>query len=109
MRKSENPKSSGFAGVRGGRRIEQVRQPLARYSMWCATTPNEAYARVLEGFPGLRKFHFLDTERPFLSSAGLLLDTIDFATVRSSGHDIWLADDDRLAVLLPIAGAIRLH
>ncbi|MGD9805472.1 MAG: helix-turn-helix transcriptional regulator [Hyphomicrobiaceae bacterium] len=74
-----------------------------------AKSSAEAHELVLTGFPGLYGFSFLDRAYQSLSSAMVAIDQAYLSTVRSSGHEIWLADEDRVAVLFPISGAIEVE
>ena len=89
------------------RRRPSVRQLLDGYELELATSSAEAHELVRISFPGLLGFSFNPPERALLSSARVRLDEIYIATVRSSGHDIWLADDDRITILAPLVGTIQ--
>lgn len=85
----------------------RILQPLSRHKTIVAKNANEAHDLCATGFPGLYKFSFMNPDKELLSSAMIALDDIYVSTVHSSGHNIWLADDDRIAVLFPMSGFIE--
>ncbi len=85
-----------------------ARQPLEQYDITRTDTHHDAYQLVLSRFPGLLRFAFSPAADFYLSSAQVRLSTVRVSTVTSSGHDVWLGDEERLAALIPIHGTIEI-
>ena len=82
-------------------------QVLSRHVIRSVNTRDEAFELSRLSFPDLRDFRFYSGHDAHLTNAEVSFAGIGLLGVRSSGHDIQISDNERLTVIRPVRGSVR--